>query len=148
MSKRWGTPTWYFLHTLIEKINSTYYKSVSDSFTNIIVDIFNNLPCPYCKDHATQYIKKNNIYKIKTKEEMKEYLFNFHNFINKRLKQNTQNRDILNLYKKMNFVKVYKYFERQFFYTSPLSKSFNSWRSTLNQRVITFLNIHRHKISL
>ena len=74
MSKRWGTPTWYFLHTLVEKFDSNHYKIVHNSITNIIVDLFNHLPCPYCKDHALQYIRKNNIYKIRTREQMKEYL--------------------------------------------------------------------------
>jgi len=149
MSKRWGTPTWYFLHTLVEKIDSNYYKSVNNSVTDIIVDLLKNLPCPYCKDHALQYIKKNNIYKIKTREGMKEYLFTFHNFVNKRLKHSTQKKDILDLYPKMNFLKVYKYFEKHFFYSSPLSKTFYSWRTSIfKTNLINFLNAHRHKISL
>lgn len=146
MSKRWGTPTWYFLHTLIEKLDSNYYKMISSSVTNIIVDLFGNLPCPYCKDHALQYIKKKNIYKIKTKEEMKEYLFHFHNNVSKRIKNNTQGKEILDLYKKMNFYKVFKYFEVQFFYSSPLNRSFIGWRSSFKNRLIAFLNKHRHKI--
>ena len=52
MSKRWGTPTWYFLHTLVEKIDEHYYNVISNSVTNILVDLLKNLPCPYCKDHA------------------------------------------------------------------------------------------------
>jgi len=147
MSKRWGTPTWYFLHTLIEKIDENYYKIISNSVTNILIDLFKNLPCPYCKDHALSYIKRYNIYKIKTKPEMKMYLFNFHNDVNKRLKHNIQNKDILDLYKKMNFVKVYSYFERQFFYSSPLSKTFYSWRTSMfKTRLIKFLNTHKHKM--
>ena len=98
MSKRWGTPTWYFLHTLIEKLDSNYYKKISNSVTNLIVDLFGNLPCPYCKDHALQYIKKNNIYKIKTKEGMRIYLFNFHNNVSKRLNNSVHSNDILNLF--------------------------------------------------
>jgi len=148
MSKRWGIPTWYFLHTMVEKFDSNYYKTVSNSVTNIIVELFNNLPCPHCKEHANQYIKKNNIYKIRTREEMIEYLFNFHNFVNKSLNHQIQNRKILDLYKRMNFVKVYKYFEQQFFYSSPLSRSFYGWRSPLKNNLIIFLNKHRHKIRL
>jgi hypothetical protein len=149
MSKKWGTPTWYFLHTLVEKIDSNYYKIVHNSVTNIIVNLLNNLPCPYCKDHSLQYIKKNNIYKIKTREEMIEYLFKFHNTVNKRLKHSVQNKDILDLYKKMNFLKVYGYFEKNFFYSAPLSKTFYSWRTSIFKRdLVNFLNAHRHKIRL
>tara|TARA_B100001093_G_scaffold197137_1_gene189451 strand:- start:10637 stop:11083 length:447 start_codon:yes stop_codon:yes gene_type:complete len=143
MSKRWGTPTWYFLHCIVEKINVNYYNKIHGEVRNLIINIFQNLPCPYCKNHALNYIKKKNIYKIKTKEEMKMYLFNFHNEVNKRLNHRIQEKSILDMYKKMNFVKVYNYFDKEFFYSNPLQKTFFSWQSTLSRDVIEFLNKHR-----
>ena len=149
MSKRWGTPTWYFLHKKEKKIDSNHYKKLSNSVTKLFVDIFSNLPCPYCKDHSLQYIKKNNIYGVKTKEEMKMYLFNFHNSVNRRLNNRVQSIDILELYKRMNIYKVYNYFIEQFFYSNPLSKHFYGWRqSSLKNKLVDFLNNNKSKMTL
>ena len=148
MSKRWGTPTWYFLHTLVEKIDVNYYDKIYGEVRNLIIDIFQNLPCPYCKNHALNYIKKKNIYKIKTKEEMKTYLFDFHNEVNKRLSHRVQEKTILEMYKKMNFVKVYNYFDKEFFYSNPLQKTFFAWQSTLSRDIVDFLNKHRGHMRL
>ena len=148
MSKRWGTPTWYFLHTLVEKIDVNYYDKIYGEVRNLIISIFQNLPCPYCKNHALNYIKRKNIYKIKTKEGMKTYLFDFHNEVNKRLSHRVQEKSILEMYKKMNFVKVYNYFDKEFFYSNPLQKTFFAWQSTLNRDIVNFLNKHRGHMRL
>ena len=74
---------------------------------------------------------------------MKMYLFNFHNEVNKRLNHRIQEESILDMYKKMNFVKVYNYFDKEFFYSNPLQKTFFSWQSTLSRDVVDFLNKHR-----
>ena len=65
----------------------------------MIVSICNNLPCPICKDHSMKYIRKSNIYKIQTKDEMKNYLYVFHNWVNKKLGKSEPPLKILNLYK-------------------------------------------------
>ena len=111
MSKRWGTPTWYFLHTLVEKIDVNHYDKIYGEVRNLIINIFQNLPCPYCKNHALNYIKKKNIYKIKTKEEMKTYLFDFHNEVNKRINHPIYNKEDLVKYKDLNFLKATNAYE-------------------------------------
>ena len=78
-----------------------------------------------------KYIRKSNIYKIQTKEEMKKYLYVFHNWVNKRLGKNETSLSILNLYKKMDFMKVYKFFIQEFFKSNALSKSFFKWNKDL-----------------
>ena len=45
-------------------------------------DVCNHLPCPYCKNHAVNYIKLVNINDIKTKEGLRS-LFEFHNYVNR-----------------------------------------------------------------
>jgi hypothetical protein len=140
MSKRWATPTWYFLHVLIEKIDAVQYKRISKEYIDLMVNIFNNLPCPDCKTHAVSYSKKNNIYAMNTRALMKQYMFDFHNHVNKNIGKRLQNNKIYDLYSKMNTVYVCNLFIRQFFLTNPLSQQFNGWQSNLKQIIVGFLN--------
>ena len=59
MSKaRWSIPTWYLLHGIAEKIKEDYYKEHKEDIIKILKDICYNLPCPYCRKNAIQYLKK------------------------------------------------------------------------------------------
>ena len=56
--KEWGNITWILFHTLACKIkDDSPVNIVNNVFSNIIL-ICNNLPCPYCRDHASSYLKK------------------------------------------------------------------------------------------
>jgi len=81
---KWGEPTWFLFHTLAEKIKDEYFQSIRLDLLNTIVTICQNLPCPDCANHATEYIKKINFSSIKTKQDLKLFLFQFHNVINKK----------------------------------------------------------------
>ena len=80
----WGPPIWTFFHTLAEKIKPEHYQRKSRELFDIIFLICKNLPCPICTDHATKYLKKINPLSLKTKDDMKLMLFQFHNEVNKR----------------------------------------------------------------
>jgi CRISPR/Cas system CMR-associated protein Cmr5 small subunit len=80
----WGEPIWTFFHTLAEKIKPEYYQSKSKELFAIIKLICGNLPCPICTEHASKYMDKINILSLKTKDDMKLMLFQFHNEVNKR----------------------------------------------------------------
>jgi hypothetical protein len=80
----WGKPTWTFLHILPEKINDANFGIVKDSIIRVIVTICNNLPCPTCSDHAKQYMKNVNWTSIRTRDDLRKMLYNFHNDVNKR----------------------------------------------------------------
>lgn len=80
----WGEPIWTFFHTLAEKIKPEYYQSKSTELFAIIKLICGNLPCPICTEHASKYMDKINILSLKTKDDMKLMLFQFHNEVNKR----------------------------------------------------------------
>ena len=141
MSKRWGTPTWLFLHTIVEKIyNDECYKKMSNDVVNIIVLIFKNLPCPLCRNHAVSYIKKYNIYNVKTKDGMITYLFTFHNWVNKRVGNGIKQKSILDLYKRANTVNICKYFIQEFFKSNALAKDFFQWKKdSLKSEINNFL---------
>lgn len=80
----WGEPIWTFFHTLAEKIKPEYYQQKSKELFDIIKLICKNLPCPICTEHATKYLNKISFLSLKTKDDMKLMLFQFHNEVNKR----------------------------------------------------------------
>lgn len=80
----WGEPTWFFFHTIAEKVKPEAFSSIRQELLNICANICNNLPCPNCASHATQYMKNVNFNAIQTKEQFKMLFFNFHNEVNKR----------------------------------------------------------------
>jgi len=69
---------------LAEKIKETEFTRLRQELLGFILKICNNLPCPTCAQHATQYMNSVNFNNIQTKEQLKLFLFAFHNSINKR----------------------------------------------------------------
>ncbi len=57
----WGNITWVFLHTIAEKIKEEYYDNEKSQILLLIKGVCSNLPCPECKQHANQYMKRINI---------------------------------------------------------------------------------------
>lgn len=80
----WGKPTWYFFHTLAEKIKPEEFYNVRSDLLDIIYSICVNLPCPDCSNHAKTYLDEINFNTIQTREDLKMMLFVFHNSVNKR----------------------------------------------------------------
>ena len=56
--KYWGTPTWYLFHSIAARINEEYYKNNYNMIWSFITEVCAMLPCPYCRQHAVQYISK------------------------------------------------------------------------------------------
>jgi hypothetical protein len=81
---KWGEPTWFLFHTLAEKIKDENFHSIRLDLINTIVTICKNLPCPDCANHATEYMNKINFASIKTKQDLKLMLFQFHNAVNEK----------------------------------------------------------------
>lgn len=82
---KWGEPFWNLFHVLSEKIivdEGFLWKK--QQFLNIIFLICKNLPCPDCATHATNYLNGVNFDAIRTKEQLKDFFYNFHNQVNAR----------------------------------------------------------------
>ena len=140
MSKRWGEPTWYFFHVFAEKIVNDFYIKNKNEVDELIFSICANLPCPYCKEHAVNYLKKNKLIFVKNKEQLKMYFFNFHNDVNKSKKQKIFNIDILKKYEHVSIVNAYKFFCQEFFRTVYLSKHFSGWiRNSIRDKTQKFM---------
>lgn len=80
----WGPAVWYLYHTLAYKIRAESFLTLRDSLLNFIRGIASILPCPKCSEHATAYMNKINFAAIQTKEQLKLFLYNFHNTVNER----------------------------------------------------------------
>ena len=110
----WGEITWVFLHTIAEKIKEENYENEKKQLLMLIKGVCSNLPCPDCKQHAMQYMKRVNITHISRKIDLKILLFNFHNEVNRRIKNEIPDQIILERYKQFDMVETCKKFVRVF----------------------------------
>ena len=79
---KWGEPTWFLFHTLAHKIKEDNFSQIKNDFLNMCFLICRNLPCPLCAEHATEYMQKANFNAIQTKQQLKDFFFEFHNMVN------------------------------------------------------------------
>ena len=81
---KWGESVWFLLHTLSEKVKPESFLEMRQGFLNIIYIICTNLPCPDCSAHAKMYLDNNQFNSIQSPEQLKIFIFNFHNSVNSR----------------------------------------------------------------
>ena len=110
----WGPPTWIFLHTLAEKVKDTSFPLISQQLVRIMIQICNNLPCPDCTTHAKLFWINVNIANIRSKEDLINLLFVFHNSVNKRKKILPFKHENLIKYKHFKLIQQYNNFTKKF----------------------------------
>ena len=111
----WGRPTWYFLHCLTYKIKPEYFASMKDEIMGTIYSICTGLPCPFCANHAKEYLGRINFKAIQTKEDMVNLLYMFHNSVNKQKGYPLLSRnDLDQIYTNMNILPVFNEFMKHF----------------------------------
>jgi hypothetical protein len=136
MSKNvWGPATWHLLHCIVLKIDDNVSSSQLEDVKRIISRIVNNLPCPYCTDHATSFLKSNNFVYINNIAALRYFVFYFHNKVNERLKKKQITyEEHLQIYVNMNLKTVLEHF-------------FNVYRE-MNQTSVTMMlrSFHRTKV--
>jgi hypothetical protein len=107
----WGPPFWFFFHTLAEKVKPELFYENRNAIFGIIREVCNNLPCPTCTAHATQYINNINFNAIRTKQDFIMMLYEFHNSVNKRKNQPVfPYSELQPKYEKANFINIVNYF--------------------------------------
>jgi len=106
----WGPPTWVLFHTLIEKLSDEGYSKIGLALFGYIRRICNNLPCPDCAQHATAFLSKVNISTLKTKTDLRNMMYIFHNVVNKRKNKPMYNVNEVEKYKNNNLVEKYNTF--------------------------------------
>ena len=107
----WGPPVWILFHTLAEKINPDKFSVISQQLFFFIKRICASLPCPECSQHAVAFLGKVNFSNIKTKTDLQNILYIFHNVVNKRKNKAVFNRDTVSAqYANNNMINVYNKF--------------------------------------
>ena len=101
--------TYHSVQLIKEK--ATFKQDIQNAI-NIIVTICYNLPCPICSQHAKVHLAKYSLSKINTRNKLKQFVFVFHNTINKDLHKPQFTQDGLVMYKSMDFNIILN----QFFY--------------------------------
>jgi hypothetical protein len=107
---RWGRPIWTFFHVTAEKIKPEFFGIVIREYFNYIVLICNILPCPICSQHASEYMRSININNIKTKDDLINLFFNFHNVVNVRKGYPVLAKNSIPAYNQLNTVSVIQQF--------------------------------------
>jgi hypothetical protein len=121
---RWGKPVWTFFHVLIDRIKDESFLEMKSGLVIYLRKICSMLPCPTCSTHATQYLSNIQFDRIETKQEMKYFMFTFHNYVNKRKGVPLAiAEEILPQYETYPFVSVYNNFV-----TVYLEKSTNGFK--------------------
>jgi hypothetical protein len=110
----WGPPTWILFHTLIAKLTDDGFNIIGLQLFNYIKRICNNLPCPDCAQHATQFLSRVNMATIKTKDDLRNTMYIFHNMVNKRKNKPMYHVNDLEKYKSNNSVEKYNNFIMHF----------------------------------
>jgi hypothetical protein len=108
--KEWGNAVWLLFHTLAEKLKDEY-SSELPILVSHITSICNNLPCPDCQQHAYKtmtVVNKSTI--TANKEALIDFLWRFHNDVNKRSKTLFYAKESLDKYKTANTYNVVKQF--------------------------------------
>lgn len=110
----WGPSTWIFMHTLAAKIKEESYSVVGKDLILLLINISNHLPCPECTQHAKEFWRKVNIDTLKTKKDLINILYIFHNIVNKRRKTPCFKYDDLQIYNEKDVITTHNLFSRNF----------------------------------
>ena len=80
----WGPPTWELMHVIVEKIKNEKFEQCKLNLINIIKIISFNLPCINSCQLSKIFFNNLNINKINNLNDVRIFIYMFHNFINKR----------------------------------------------------------------
>jgi hypothetical protein len=111
MKKRdWGNAIWLLFHTLAEKIKDEHPAELP-MLVSHITSICTNLPCPDCQQHASKTMNQVNKNAIaSSKESLIDFLWKFHNDVNRRTNATYYPKEALDKYKTANTYNVVKHF--------------------------------------
>ena len=131
--KYWGEPTWFLFHGIAANINEEYYNKNYEDCFSIITSICHILPCPFCRKHAVDYLKKIKKQDINTKQKLIHFLYEFHNHANKNSGNPLFDIEKLEMYNRIRMDKVMDLFVNRFYTTYYSFKVFDGWRRNKNK---------------
>jgi len=125
--KEWGNEVWLLFKTLAEKIKIDSPPSELMALVSHITSICNNLPCPDCQQHASRVMAQVNKQEITaSKTALIDFLWRFHNEVNRRTKTAVYPKEALDKYKTSNTGNVIKQF------IQIMNKTSNNQKTMLN----------------
>ena len=139
--KYWGTPTWFLFHSIAARVSNLYYEKNFVKVWDFIKLTCSNIPCPYCRSHALNYVNNVQISKVNTKEKLIDLLYEFHNSVNKKNGKSLYKKEELETYKKANMQKIFNLFNQRFFKSYYQTRQFQDWtKSKYKIKLIEFYN--------
>jgi len=90
-----GSKYWFVMHTYSYNYPVNPTENDKNTATEYYNSMFDILPCNMCRTHSIEYIKDNPI-TVNSREELIEWVLNFHNSINKKLHRDMWTREQLN----------------------------------------------------
>ena len=111
-TSRWGRPLWSFLHTFCEKIKPDVFTQKREMILSLLYGLLQSLPCPTCQKDTNKYLKKHNLFHLRTKEQCIHFFLDFHNHVN--IKLNKPKHTDLEIYSKQSFLHTYHTFCRYY----------------------------------
>jgi hypothetical protein len=111
---QWGPPTWIFMHTLAEKVKEDQFPIIGQQLIANIRQICFNLPCPDCAEHSRTFWSKVKVGNIRSKTDLINLLYVFHNCVNKRKNYGPFKYESLAFYKSQNMVNAFNRFAQNF----------------------------------
>jgi len=106
----WGPATWTLFHVLAEKVNEFVYPRIAGQLFDVIKRICSALPCPECAQDATIFLSKVRLHELRSKNDFKNMIYMFHNYVNAKKRKPLFNYVNLEIYKRYNIVSVFNRF--------------------------------------
>jgi hypothetical protein len=145
--KDWGNAVWLLFHTLAAKLKEEYQIELPILISHI-TQICNHLPCPDCQQHATLTMTHVNKAVIgASSETLIDFLWRFHNDVNKRSKTVFYPKEDLDKYKTANTFNVVKHFISIMSATSNNEKTMlhGFHRNLYMKQFIEYINKNNYK---
>jgi hypothetical protein len=145
--KQWGNAVWLLFHTLAHKLKNEYISELPILISHIS-SICNHLPCPECQQHASSVM--NNVNKAhisSSKDALINFLWEFHNHVNKRAKGEYYSKEKLSIYENAITKRVINNFITIMKLTSNNEKTmmYGFHRSLYINNFIKYINENIHK---
>ena len=90
-TKEWGPKVWYVMHLFSYKYPENPSNEEKNSAKEFYKSNISLLPCENCKKSALEYIENNPV-TVNNKNDLINWVLNFHNFVNKKLNKVEWNR--------------------------------------------------------
>ena len=140
----WGKYTWIFFHTLVEKIKDELFFQYKDMICAMILNLCSCLPCPTCKDHAMETLRKKNIFNVRSKEELKIFMYQFHNTVSHKKGMHMPDLSILEQYQYTNLRRATRDFAQHFSTNTPGLMTQQMKRRAVVAQTLKTLHQHWH----